>query len=60
MKEIRTTKRYKAFSDGSSTRKFMVGRDGAVHAWDSLAGYYTPLHSLTRHQQALIRHESTK
>jgi len=54
--EVVTGRPRRAFSDGSSTRRFLV-RHNEVLAWDSVAGHYTTCHSLTPRQQVRIRCE---
>ena len=39
---------------GARTRA-MVDQDGLVRVWDSVAGYYTLCHNLTKRQQARVR-----
>ena len=55
--KITTKKNFRAFSDGSSTRKFFIAEDG-VKAWDSVAGHYTRMHNLSGRQIAMIRAEA--
>lgn len=46
--------RCKAFTgEGVRTHRVLVDSDGTVRIWDSVAGYYTTLHSLS--QQACRR-----
>lgn len=52
---VTTRTAIRTYSDGSTTRRFLVDDTGAVLAWDSVAGHYTTLHSLTPRQQAAIR-----
>jgi len=51
-----TVKRGKAFSCDTDKDGYtaMVGEDGQVFAWDSVAGYYTLCHSLTKGQISYI------
>jgi hypothetical protein len=53
-KEI--TARAKAFSgEGIQTHKFNVDAEGTVRVWDSVAGYFTTCHSLSKSAEARIR-----
>ena len=48
--------RAKAFSgEGVREHKFAVYADGTVRVWDSVAGHYTTVHSLSPSAQARIR-----
>lgn len=53
--EITMPRSIKAYSDGSRCRRFYVGADGRVLAWDSVAGHYTTCHALTDNAKRRIR-----
>jgi hypothetical protein len=50
------TIRAKAFScENVKTHTVAVDADGTVRVWDSVAGYYTTCHSLSKSAQAKAR-----
>lgn len=52
--------RAKAFSgEGVREHECMVGADGTVRVWDSVAGHYTTCHSLSESAQRRIRRLAT-
>jgi hypothetical protein len=55
---IRTSRSYRAFSDGTKTRNFDIDTDGTVRVYDPIAGHYTVCHSLSAKQQQMIRAEA--
>jgi WD40 repeat protein len=56
MSNIEITARAKAFSnEGIKTNYFLVSSDGTVRVWDSVAGYYTTCHSLSKSAESRIR-----
>lgn len=56
MSSTEITARAKAFShEGIKNHKFCVNADGTVLVWDSLAGYFTTCHSLSKSAEARIR-----
>ena len=44
-----------AFSGERGTYRAVVDADGTVRVWDSVAGYYTMIHSLTARQMQSAR-----
>lgn len=44
-----------AFSCERGTYRAVVDADGTVRVWDSVAGYYTTMHSLTARQMQSAR-----
>ena len=49
--------RARAFSgEGVRWHKAMVGRDGSVAVWDSVAGHYTVCHAMCRRAIRRARH----
>ena len=44
-----------AFGTGRTVEIFLVGSDGSVMPWDSVAGHYTTRHSMTaEHVEAVL------
>jgi hypothetical protein len=56
--KIRTARAYRAFSDGSVSRNYMVKDDGTVTVYDPIAEHYTHCNSLTEKQKQMIRAEA--
>ena len=58
--EITTATDLVTYSDGTTTRRFMVEADGTVRAYDAVAGHYTTCHSLRPGQLRYLRSLAAK